>query len=140
MTDKFKKSQWILNKPLCLIEIIEGEAIIINSDKGTYYNLPQQATLIVESLLDGFTLEEIFKLNQLDKNIENKITALIKQILNEDILQAGKIDRNKSQPNKLSIIDEAKDIHIEIYTDMKEMLELDPIHEADETVGWPKKK
>lgn len=140
MTDQFKKSQWILNKPLCLIEIIEGEAIIINSDKGTYYNLPQQATLIVESLLDGFTLEEIFKLNQLDKNIENKITALIKQILNEDILQAGKIDRNKSQPNKLNIIDEAKDLHLEIYTDMKEMLELDPIHDADETVGWPKKK
>lgn len=140
MSDQLKKSQWTLNEPLCVIEIIEGEAIIINSDKGSYYSLTAQATLIIESLLDGFTLEEIFQFNQIDKDIENKISVLIQQVLSEDIFIVGKIHKNKTHPNKLNIIDEAKDLHLEIYTDMKEMLELDPIHDADEMVGWPKKK
>jgi hypothetical protein len=140
MSDQFKESQWALNEPLCVIEIIEGEAIIINSVKGSYYSLAKQATLIIQSLLDGFTLKEIFQFNQVDKNIENKITALIEQVLSEDIFIANNIHKNKTQPNKLNIIDEAEDLNMETYTDMKEMLELDPIHDADETVGWPKKK
>ena len=140
MADHFKKLQWIFNDALCVIEILDREAIIINSEKGTYYNLPAQSTLIIESLLDGFTLEEILQFNQVNSSIENKIISLINKVVNEDILIEAKIQRNKPTPNKLSIIDETKDVHIEIYTDMKEMLELDPIHEVDETVGWPKKK
>jgi hypothetical protein len=140
MTEHFNNLQFILNDTLCVLEIIEGEAIIINSDKGSYYNLPAQSTQIIESLLDGFTLEEIFKFNQLSSGIKNKIITLINKMLHEDILIEGKINKKKLQPNKLSINDENKDIHMEIYMDMKEMLELDPIHEADETVGWPKRK
>lgn len=134
------QSQLTLNQPTCVLEIIDEEAIIIHGEKYSYYNLPPQSTLIVQSLFDGFTLEEIFTFNELNNEIKQEIILLIKKMMDEGLLVQSSIVKEKTSPYKLMINEPKQDIYIEIYTDMKEMLELDPIHEADETVGWPKKK
>lgn len=134
------QSQLTLNQPTCVLEIIDEEAIIIHSEKGSYYNLPPQSTLIIQTLFDGFTLEEIFTFNGFNHEIKQAIIELIKKMMDEGLLVQSSVAKEKTSPNKVMINDPKQDIYIEIYTDMKEMLELDPIHEADETVGWPRKK
>ena len=41
--------------------------------------------------------------------------------------------------NHIEIKVPEKEISITVYTDMSDILLLDPIHEADEVLGWPNK-
>lgn len=140
MTDKLNKKYFQLKSPPTIMEIIDGEAILINGEKGTYYNLSPQATLILESILDGCNLEELFTFNNLESKVCQHINAIINKLISEDILiEIGNTNKNAS-PIKINIKNCEEDIIFTIYEDMQDMLALDPIHEVDEVIGWPTKK
>jgi len=61
-------------------------------------------------------------------------------LIAQDILIAIEKKGNSTEPSKLTIKNFEKDIVLTVYDDMQDMLVLDPIHEADEVVGWPVKK
>lgn len=140
MTDKLNKKYFQLKSPPTIMEIIDGEAILINGEKGTYYNLSPQATLILESILDGCNLEELFTFNNFESKVCQHINAIINKLISEDILiEIGNTNKNAS-PIKINIKNCEEDIIFTIYEDMQDMLALDPIHEVDEVIGWPTKK
>jgi hypothetical protein len=140
MSDEVNDKYYCIKSTQTVMEIIDGEAIMINGAKGTYYNLSPQATLILESLINGNTLKEISTFNKLDIEIDEFVEKMIRQLIKEDILiETGK--KNTSMlPKKLMIKNFKKDIVLSIYSDMQDMLKLDPIHETDEIIGWPVKK
>ncbi len=141
MADKLNKKYFQLKSPPTIMEIIDGEAILINGEKGTYYNLSPQATLIFEAILNGYSLEELFTLNNLESKVCDHIYAIIDKLISEDILiEIESIKRKKVSPIELNIKNYNKDIVFTIYEDMQDMLALDPIHEVDEVIGWPSKK
>ena len=140
MTNELKTKNFRLKTPPTIMEVIDGEAIMINGEKGTYYNLSSQATLIFQSILDGCNLEEICFLNNLEPETGQHIETIIDKLINEDVLEEIDKVNNTTSPNTLMINNFQKDIVLTIYDDMQDMLALDPIHEADEMVGWPEKK
>lgn len=141
MADKLNKKYFQLKSPPTIMEIIDGEAILINGEKGTYYNLSPQATLIFEAILNGCSLEELFTLNNLESKVCDHVYAIIDKLISEDILiEIESTKRKKASPIELNIKNYNKDIVFTIYEDMQDMLALDPIHEVDEVIGWPSKK
>ena len=140
MTNKIKTKNFRLKTPPTIMEVIDGEAIMINGEKGTYYNLSSQATLIFQFILDGYSLEEICFLNDLEPDTGKHIETMIDKLINEDVLEETEKVNDRASPSKLMIGNFQKDIVLTIYDDMQDMLALDPIHEADDVVGWPEKK
>ena len=65
MTRELKTKYFSIKSPPTVMEIIDDEAIMINGEKGTYYNLSPHATLILNSILNGYSLEEISSFNNL---------------------------------------------------------------------------
>lgn len=132
--------QYELNAPVCVMEVIDGETVIINSEKGYYYNLLNQSTLILESMLEGYSPKEISVENDFDSKSIQALNAFIAQCLEHDIIieRAHKI-KYKMPINHIEIKVPEKEIFIDVYTDMSDILLLDPIHEADEVLGWPNK-
>lgn len=133
-------------------EIIDDEVIIINLDEGSYYSLLNTGVEIWQGIEKGFSGDEIIQdmIDRYDRNTEEitqGIEALMDELIAEEIIISGaNLSSEKKQFSSKNINSkiEQKKIKFEVpklqkYTDMQDLLTLDPIHDVDET-GWPNPK
>lgn len=138
--------------PKVVHETIDGEVVIVNLEKGDYYSLVKAGADIWDGLTSGMSrgevLENIIQRYDGDReNIEKSVNDFIDQLNNEELIIIEAIDESKSS-NSINAIAETNG-HTEKlsfeppslnkYTDMEDLLALDPIHEVGET-GWPNAK
>ena len=134
-----------INSPKVIHQNIENEVMIIHLDKGVYYNLNQTGVAIWNSLILGESDEDVLKKLVLEYEgnpleIQSFFHEFCKELLAEGlILPWEKAQENPKQ--QACICDKQPFIKpvLNKYTDMQELLLLDPIHEVD-SVGWPEKK
>ena len=141
-----------INKPDVVHEIIEGEAVIVNFDNGNYYSLDDIGVEIWGFIENDADLADIVEnlANQYGgdrTDIENGAHQFLTDLEKEGLIAKVEEDGNKtraretgeteSKPNQEKSLFKAP--ALQKYTDMQEMLLLDPIHEVDES-GWPNVK
>ena len=129
--------------------MIDNEAIIVNLDSGTYYSLRAVGADIWQMIEQGATVAEI--INQLAQqytkteqtmiqtDVESFVTELQEEALIlplEDSFVAGESALSPLHTSDGDQLLFQKPV-LEKYTDMADLLLLDPIHEVDETGGWP---
>jgi hypothetical protein len=138
-----------INTPHVVAETLDGEATIVDLDSGTYYALNESGSLIWDGLIAGSTPDEVAE-----------TLAGAYELPNGDA--AGAVDRLVAELSDAKLIVEATEgsqngaghatappagttngssrtyaaPELSTYTDMQELLLLDPIHEVDES-GWP---
>lgn len=134
-----------INSPTIIHEIIDGEAVIINMELGYYYSIDQTGaviwdlvnkhaseTEIVESISRSYTGDQ----NIIRSSVSDFIIELQRENLiipasegSDEQFYIENLDASGAAPpyTKPELIK---------YTDMQDLLLLDPIHEVDET-GWP---
>jgi hypothetical protein len=145
------EARYCVNSPTVTHDVIDGEAVIINLVSGKYYSLGQAGAEIWTLLDKHATLEFIMHrlaANYMGErsNIEHSVVALIERLQEEDlIVPCSREIAGESFVETESAHEQNHDRpHFETpvlhkFTDMQELLVLDPIHEVDE-VGWPHKK
>lgn len=147
-SDKFR-----VNAPKVVHETIEGEVVIVNLDKGDYYSLVQAGADIWSGVVNGISkgeiLEEMIQRYAGEQaTIENSVNNFIEQLQREELIKINQTDEsfnsNGKTESKLAEMNGEKlnfqPPSLNKYTDMEELLALDPIHEVDEQVGWPSAK
>jgi hypothetical protein len=131
------------NSPPVVAETLDGEATIVDLDSGTYYALNQSGSLIWEELGRGAeagdiaeTLASTYGLesNEAEAAVEELTTRLSELSLIVP-LDGAAIDPEPAKSNGHLIADYAPP-ELSTFTDMQELLLLDPVHEVDES-GWP---
>lgn len=141
--DRFK-----INTLKIVHQTIDGEVIIINFENGIYYSLNATGTDIWGCTERNDTITEIVKgiMNKYEGNqevIEKDINQFITDLEKEELIVLNKENKNSQESKEKSETSKEKPKYekpeLNKYTDMKEMLLLDPIHEVDET-GWPASK
>ncbi len=138
-----------INKQNITYEMIDEEVIVIHLEKGYYYSLRGVAAeiwvaiskeitepTIVEGVLDRYE-------NSNKEVIERSILNFILELKNEDLVVYSKGNPEKTVEYKnifphLSVKKSFEPPFMEKYTDLEELLLLDPVHEVDE-YGWPSK-
>ena len=141
-----------LNSPKVVQETIEGEVIIVNLDKGDYYSLTNTGAYIWSEIERGIPqnviLQKVVKRYEgSTEEIEEALSSLIEQLQQEEIIVF--LPTNElNESVELNVHDQAnrnikkqpfESPTLNKYTDMEELLALDPIHEVDE-MGWPNAK
>lgn len=123
-----------INTPSIISEILEGEVVILNLDKGIYYSLGGVGTDLWSFVVGGMSLPEIVGQFNNSPGLEPKICEFIDELLEHDLIveSAEAATQVPNLSGKLEFI--APKLHV--YEDMKELLLLDPIHEVDQA-GWP---
>lgn len=146
-----RETRYRVNVPKVTSEIIDGEAIMINMESGSYYNLNPTGTDIWDGVEKGLTFSGIVagltqRYNGERSALENSVTALIEQLKEEDLIreeQAEDAGDAQSAFTQQTAPDAPRQKFIEPvlqkYTDMQDLIVLDPIHEVDEW-GWPRAK
>jgi len=137
-----------VNTPTVTHETIDGEAVIINLDSGNYYSLVEVGSFIWDLVDKGASAGELQNLvlqtyqgnaSDIDRGVEE----LLAQLQQENLIvpvdgavefapldQALPASNGHEKPSFSTPL-------LHKYSDMQELLLLDPIHDVDEA-GWPK--
>lgn len=141
-----------INSPKVVQETIEGEVVIVNLEKGDYYSLLKTGADIWSAIEKGNSTTEIIaemteRYEGDRETIETAVNSLIAQLKAEEIIiSASKNESENPNPPEVKIATKNNQQKLPFeapilskYTDMEELLALDPIHEVDE-MGWPNAK
>jgi len=139
-----------VNTPAVTHEVIDGEAVIINLVTGNYYSLQGEGAEIWSLLAGGLALGAV--VDQMTQSYEgdssaigNNVLELASQLQQEQLILTGTeievpavadLERRHTNGNGKQSFRAAV---LHKFTDMQELLILDPIHEVD-AAGWPHKK
>ncbi len=134
------------NTPHVVTEDFDNEIIVVNLTNGNYYSLRDTAAVIwklirqkplYHTLLD--TISTAYRLT--DTALREEITPFVDQLLHDQMIRLE--DPNGNAQAAL-VLPEKTGAYaapvLESYSDMQDLLMLDPIHEVDEEKGWPVQK
>jgi hypothetical protein len=136
LTARFK-----VNGPDVIAESIDGEVIIINLNSGAYYSSLGSGGAVWAALASNHSVDETIDLlagryGEPRETVERGIAAFVTQLLDEGLL----IESGEARPVdgiELGTGGAFETPVLSKYTDMQELLLLDPIHDVDPSVGWP---
>lgn len=128
------------------MESFEGEVIIIHMKRGNYYSLRGSAPVIWDMIGQGCSLEKTgddlaARYPAQEEEVRTSVRKLVEELIAEDLIAplANASTASDGTFSKLKVDGPFAPPLLERYTDMQELLLLDPIHEVDET-GWPARK
>ena len=127
-----------INTPQVISEIFDEEAVVAHLSNGVYYHITGAGVPIWQWIGQGLPEEQIatFAKQTFAEPDLAAITAFLAELEKEELLKRT----NESAPNGGSVsqpIPFAPPV-MQRFTDMQELLLLDPIHEVNDE-GWPHK-
>jgi hypothetical protein len=143
---------FIINSPKVVHETIDSEVIIVNLDLGDYYSLVKVAVDVWHGIERGISQEKLMA-EILDRyegsyeEIQASVDSFIEKLQLEKLIVLKSVnteeifnnchEQSDTQPIKDKVKFEPPTL--EKFTDMEDLLLLDPIHEVEES-GWPNAK
>ena len=137
-----------VNTPTVTHETIDGEAVIINLDSGNYYSLVDVGSFVWGLIEKGASASELRNVvlqsyQGNDSDVDRGVEELLAQLQQENLIVpvdgTGALDLaqlelpSNNGHEKLAFNPPL----LHKYSDMQELLLLDPIHDVDDA-GWPK--
>jgi len=130
-------------------ETIDGEVVIINLDNGSYYSMNNAGAVIWDLLGAGMPVEQIVEVIARSysgdpREIETGVTALVEKLQQESLIVSDNGTRTDEANGAVVVAKSGAELPpfecpvLHKYTDMEDLLLLDPIHEVDDA-GWPHK-
>lgn len=118
-------------------ETIDEEVVIINFASGNYYSLtgvgafvwnilnhgPSSIENIIYAVMDSCDIQEEF--------IKSDINSFFSELIREGLVKKLDLDSTSSLQRAEAIKKSYQTPVLEIHTDMKEVIVLDPVHEID---------
>jgi hypothetical protein len=134
-----------LNSPPIIAEVVEGEVIAIDLDRGSYYSLASGAADVWVALTTGRSSADILASlpSASELRLAGELQRFIESLLAERLIRLASPDRPAAADHAagasgaIAAWSEGV-LRFERFTDMQDLLILDPIHEVDEEAGWPK--
>ena len=135
-----------INTPTVTHETIDGEAVIINLDSGNYYSLVDVGSFIWALVENGASANEVqSQVSQtyhgIPSDIDRGVQELLAQLQQENLIVPVNGAAEVADLPAVSSNGHDKPSFnpplLHKYSDMQELLLLDPIHDVDDA-GWPK--
>ncbi len=129
-----------LNDKEVVSEVLDGEVIAIHLQSGIYYSMQESGAHIWNALLGGWSTEEIATQLVQDPELERErigadIAHFVATLLAESLI-VPKDGEPGARPDAPLSHGAYATPELHKYTDMQELLLVDPIHEVTEE-GWP---
>lgn len=141
-----------INRPKVILEAFDDEVVLVNLDSGNYYTIDKVGVDIWEYIEQGADTDEIVKrvidAHEADSShIEVAVLEFVGELQQEGLVVPAETQEAESPCTETAHAEaevKAKQLGFEspilnAYTDMQDLLLLDPIHEVDDT-GWPNVK
>jgi hypothetical protein len=128
-----------MNAPACIAEAVEDDLIVINLNTGRYYNMRHETVATWRALTQGVAPEQLIAANNWSADQTSRFKAHVQHLLDEQILVPSVEQIEVPAAPCIEINHAHEPFQVDVFTDMEEMLLLDPIHDASTDAGWPHK-
>lgn len=141
-----------VNSPKVIHETIDGETVLVNLDSGNYYSFDGVGVDVWNLIENGVDQDGIVgavarRYAGQRETMEQAISSFMKELEREALIvtdDEGRCERvtGARVDDDARTEDTRKSFEVPIlnkYTDMQDLLLLDPIHDVDES-GWPSPK
>jgi outer membrane protein assembly factor BamB len=134
-----------VNSPPVVAETLDGEATIVDLESGTYYALNESGTFVWDELRSGADVDSVPEALAARYGVDSEearsaVDEVIDELLERKLIipsengaATSSNGRTASAQTNGRPYDPPK---LSAYTDMQELLLLDPVHEVDDA-GWP---
>jgi hypothetical protein len=120
------------------------ETVVVNLDTGTYYSMQGMSSIIWGLVGDGASEASILRRIKAEfsgssDEISRAVAKFLDQLVEDALVDPEYVADNVGEQavGEVQKLDKVFSIpHLQKYTDMDDMLLIDPIHEVDEQ-GWP---
>lgn len=142
--------RFTIESPQVIHETVDGEAVIVNLETGTYYMLKDTGERIWAAIDRGASVPDI--LTELGtsyrgpgRHLEDTVSAFLDELVREGLIAPS--DEHGETPSSGGPLIPAAGggspftapvLHK--FQDMKELILLDPVHQVHEDLGWPHPK
>ncbi len=140
-----------VNTPDVMHESIEGEVIIINLVSGNYYSVRGSGTEIwaqvqgQEAVSRSEVVDALGVLSDDSRlDLERAVAQFLEELCREGLV--AEVETSEATPRTLQVPPENGRPRrpfgqpmLEKYTDMQDLVLIDPVHQVDDT-GWPRKR
>ncbi|MFC1681577.1 PqqD family protein [Pseudomonadota bacterium] len=133
------KQVYIIDQINIMHDTVDGEVVIVNMNNGFYYNSDKLGAQIWQMVATGHSVESIIaqlkdRYPDHSAQVVSEVQAFLDHLLTEGLVEPGE-ETGSAEAVTFPHIPYATPT-LEKYTDMDQLLLLDPIHEVEET-GWP---
>lgn len=139
---------YTINTPHVVHDTIENETILFNLKTGNYYSFDSFGVVLWNAIIEAYNMSDFIeklalKYDKTQAEIKDIIDGFLSELLKEELIVQDKNKKETENNIDKSIIDklaiELKSPVLHKYTNMQDMLLLDPIHDTGEK-GWPSGK
>lgn len=131
------ETRYEVNKPDVVDESVDGEVLIVHLGTGNYYSARGSAEAIWQMLAAGSTPAEVAASINGGASPADAHAAVEAYVAS---LEAEELIRHRRTPPvevAASVPSPFVAPELEKFTDMQQLLLLDPIHDVDDQTGWP---
>ncbi len=136
-------STLVINSPYVVAEAFDEEVVVIHLDRGIYYSLTGSAPRLWPLIGCGLDAAAIaarvaaaYAGAPEAATVEPTVLAFLQELETEELVRAG--DGSGTPPDLAPAADFAPP-RLERFTDMQELIALDPVHDVTDAEGWPVK-
>lgn len=125
-----QEERYEVNRPDVVDESVDGEVLIVHLGTGTYYSSRGAGDAAWQMLAGGHTPSEAATpLGQSEESLRQFLAQLVEE---------GLLRPRTTEPVEVAALAPvAGSLVLEKFTDMQELLLLDPIHDVEQDEGWP---
>ncbi|HEV7766897.1 MAG TPA: PqqD family protein [Thermoanaerobaculia bacterium] len=127
-----------ISQPKVSHQCIDGEVVVINLENGSYYSLLDLAARLWELIAAGWSRAELLDLvaaTYADETAIAASSAFLDQLVREGLVTDEPTEKLATE---IALPATFAAPLLETFTDLQELLMLDPIHDVD-AAGWPHK-
>jgi hypothetical protein len=134
-----------INSPQVVHQTIDGEVVIINLESGCYYSLDNVAAEVWALLENHAAVGEVAhalgrRYDAAAETISSTVDHFVANLCDESLLLPSPDATTRAGSNGMATAGDSRAPFeaptLQKYTDMKDLLLIDPIHEVD-GLGWP---
>jgi hypothetical protein len=139
-----RRERFRLNSPNVIAETIDGEAILVDLRTGSYYSIQGSGSTLWDAIAAGASVgslaDEVATAYSVDRAAaEEAVSSFCAELEREGLIVSldGLADSTAEPAFELGSNGHVfSPPVVEKYTDMQDLVLLDPVHEVDER-GWP---
>lgn len=132
-----------IQTPHVIHETIDGEVVVINLESGNYYSLRGTGARVWAAIVHGASpdgiVQDLHASYEGARDVAPAVTGFLAELRAEGLIRPSAAEAAGPPPPAASRTPYEPPV-LEAFTDMQDLILLDPVHEVDEAQGWPRAK
>ena len=125
-------------EPQCATEVMDDEVVALNVETGIYFSMRELGAALWTDLAAGHPVEALASKLRADGGSDAPLVEFVSQVRGHGLMRPSEARPHPGQSAVDLALHSGQDqLILEKYEDMKDLILSDPVHDVDETRGWP---